>query len=220
MIMNHPVFAFGFVATVLTLLAPGCSTEVVPGSASCNEYLDEAQVQEVTITIRNNGSDIIYLGGEGCSSEILLSLAGADGELPWRSGGCGFSCEDLQQHSGVCAADCAMPPVVRVDPGGSYELSWTGRHLQQQSMPDGCFDEPQYAGEGSCQSHVVAAAGDYTLSAYAWLQTGCVDTTCDCQPDANGSCRMEGFASTDGPGIQADGVVSYPSATSMELVFE
>jgi hypothetical protein len=218
--MPRPSFLFCCAVTFLASAAPGCGTGVQPGSPACDAYLDEAPPQNVAITVRNEGTATIFLGGEGCAADIGVGLAAADGSaLPQGASGCGYTCEQLQTRPAACPADCALPPVVRVDPGGSYQLSWSGSYVEPASMPKSCYFEPSYAGPG-CERRIVAPAGDYTLTASAWPQTTCVDNSCDCQPDASGSCVMQGFAGVGGTATQASAVVAYPSETSVEIVFQ
>lgn len=238
---THRSPAFILAASLLSL---GCSTTVIGpgsyssggsgsggngsggngsgGSASCESFGDEEPAQAVTVTVRNTGDDPIFLSGQSCTSTIDLTVTDPNGdERTWRNDDCTFTCEALQEHSGVCAADCGIPPVIMIAAGGLYELEWTGVLYEPTEMPEGCFFEPQYPGPQSCHQQLVASAGDYTIATNAWsAASGCQDPSgCNCTPDTDGACQLEAPAFVEGEASTQSGVVTYPSENAVEIVF-
>jgi hypothetical protein len=216
---------FAAVATMAALGACDSTVETEPDDPFCDDYREQAPTQSVTVTIRNEGATPIYLGSTGCSTAIDVLLQDAAGQpRDWQPNQCFFSCELLQESSDWgCTADCPQPPLIFVAPGGSYETSWSGTYREQVAMPAACYAgaNPVDASDNTCAQTVVATAGDYTLTVNAWDELqGCENATCGCTPDVNGSCKLETYeAWLDGEPRSASATVSYPSANTIDVVF-
>ncbi len=205
-----------------SLMAAACGSNITDfdgsGGAgpSCQSFEDEPLPGAVVATVRNEGSAPIFLTGVGCSFDIELSVTDPDGtDRVWKNGDCAFTCEDLQDNAGVCAAACAIPPVIMIAPGGSYDIEWNGALLEDAEMPEGCFFEPQSPGPQACYQRRVAVDGDYTLSTNVWPEVFDFDDV-KCNPGPKGSCQLD--AQVTGEVRAASGVVSYPSETKVDIV--
>lgn len=220
----YGVAVFGMMALGLAASAAGCKSEVDPGEVSCDEYVDAAPAAEVTVRFRNDGAAPIYVGSTGgCGDVPPFAIRDEAGVAhPFYLGACAYSCEDLQEHDGVCAADCAIPPVFLVAPGGHYDMTWNGTVLETVEMPDACFASAQ---GGECQQVVVAADGTYELSGEVFSEaTGCDPSggtePCTCTPSADGWCQLDYTASVGGAPRTATATLAFPGGSLVEIVFE
>jgi hypothetical protein len=189
----------------------------------CEAFLDHTPGASVTLRFRNERAERIYLGSpSGCGGITPFSLRDEAGqEHAWDLGGCGFTCEALQTFSGACPADCAIPPVFQIEPGGHHDVIWDGRVLEPTDMPGRCYDDPQ-AAPSTCD-RFVQAAGAYDVLGEAFPEAqGCAgpDMTCSCTPSAEGSCQLPSPASVAGAPLSATATLSYPDQTLIELVFQ
>ncbi|MEZ4442914.1 MAG: hypothetical protein R3B72_27715 [Polyangiaceae bacterium] len=194
-----------------------CGSTTTPFPNDCESFLDATSSQSVTVTVRNDGPDAIYLLGTGCSATVDLELLDDAGDpLPLVAGSCTFSCEDLQETSAICDAACAAPPAIMIAPGGSYALSWNGIYGEEAEMPDSCYADPQSAPD-SCLQRIAAPAGNYGFSVTTATSITCADSTCTCTPDASGSCLID-FGFPDGETIPAGATFSYPDELEVTVV--
>src|SRR6185436_8986800 len=135
-----------------------CSSSGDNGSNSgCSAYADQAPAQSVTVRIKNTGSLPFYFGeSSGCGNTPLYSIKDANGQvLAQNTGPCSYTCGDLREHTAACTADCALPPIYRIDPGASYDVEWDGTTLETAAMPKSCYFEPDSAST-SCSKQIVA----------------------------------------------------------------
>ena len=82
-----------------------------PDDPLCDEWNDEAPVNDVTVRIRNDTANPIYLGSgqQTCESWIDVFLSDADGNaVSFRNSICGGTCEDLREGLVACPAICAI----------------------------------------------------------------------------------------------------------------
>lgn len=205
-----------------------CSSNVDdpnPGdSPDCASFDDEAEEQSVTVTVRNDTTGPLFWSNDiGCVSFLSLQVTDPDGNArTWRAGGlCQFTCEILQQEGPDCPAMCPLPPVIYIEPGGSYDEEWTGLVHEERSMPEACYLSPLQPGDQPCQQLVVAPAGDYTMTARAWTElSDCAGGSCLCQPDASGSCAVDTMGTITGAAVEASASVNYPDEATVEIVFQ
>ena len=216
--------AWGVVAAI-GLAAPGCGSEVDGGGGeSCDAYLDEAPAAApVTLRFRNERAEAIYLGSQiGCGVLVPFTLRDASGAvLPWHLDGCGFTCETSQDFSGGCAADCAIPPVFLIAPGGHHDLTWTGVVVETVDMPQACYAEG--GASETCERRVNPAAGSYEVTGEAFTEvTGCDPSqgACTCEPSAEGSCQLDYTATISGAPITTVATLAYPDQGMIEIVFQ
>jgi hypothetical protein len=98
------------------------------GGGLCARYDDQTATVTVSVKVVNATAAPIYLGDtSGCSVAPIYTLADASGSVEQLvSDACGHTCEDLQTQGPSCPNLCAVPPVIHVDPGGSYSTTWSG----------------------------------------------------------------------------------------------
>lgn len=191
------------------------------GGASCTDFADQSAPGPVTIRIVNQLPKPIYLGGGNtCSPEPVYDLQGPSGPVPMFAGGCGNTCEALQQHGDWCADACLIPPVIVIAPGGSYDTSWTGNTYETLSMPLACYFEPQYA-PPTCGRRLEAPAGTYGAFVTAADSISCNDVAiCSCTPSAQGSCEIPYGASLSGSTLSTKTSFAMPGASLVVLTFQ
>ncbi len=219
------------IVTVLSALTAAtalsaCDTTITPfddDGAVCAGFEDTTQTTDVAVTVRNDGASPIYITGLGCDASVDLRLYDANDQLlAYRERVCQFTCSELQETDAVCAADCALPPVVMIAPGGTYELAWNGTVLDAVGMPPGCYLSPDLAGD-TCEQRVVAPAGEYALEITAYDGSFCpldMEGACECEPDATGSCTVDIYMEVSGEGRTGRTALSFPAEDRAEIVFD
>jgi len=136
------------------------------------------------------------------------------------AGGCGNSCQALQQHGDWCMDACLIPPVVVIDPGGSYDTTWSGTTFESQNMPKECYFEPQLV-PTTCDRRVIAQSGAYGAVVTAATALICNDVAlCDCTPSAQGSCEIPYGAELSGTTLAAKTSFEMPGASLVVLTFQ
>jgi hypothetical protein len=191
------------------------------GGQSCEDFLDQIPPPEgVTLRLVNATNQPIYLGGENnCGPNDLFQLQGPNGAIRLRAGGCGHTCEALQQHGDWCADACMLPPVVLIAPGGHYDTSWSGTTFEPFDMPESCYFEPQFA-PPTCDRQLIAPAGDYLATSQAFGELLCTDVgICPCIPGPTGSCEIQYGATPTGESIAGKASFAFPSESLIELTF-
>lgn len=188
------------------------------GGLDCSAYHDMPPAQGVTVRFENARTEAIFVtSADTCGATFPFELHdSANQKVRILAGGCGFTCEDLQTFSGGCPAVCLIPPLHRLEPGGSFELAWGGAVYQDVSMPSACWFEDVGSG-AQCAQAVPPAQGSYTFTAAAG--TDCA--TCTCQPDANGHCEVSDPSSqVGGQTLTATAAANLPGGASVKLVFQ
>jgi hypothetical protein len=214
-------------ASLLLPIVTACGPEVGGsggsggGENACEDFRppDTPPWTPVKVRFRNEGSQALFLSaGQGCAGDPAFALESGGQELRWQLGGCGLTCADLQENGCACAADCALPQVFRVEPGGFHEVTWSGAHFVDAAMPASCFADPGCA--GSCPREEEAPHGTISIRGVLWdSATGCTLSSCSCTPDANGSCQVDGPAMVDGQSIEDSVAIAYPGSALAELSF-
>lgn len=193
------------------------------GGVSCEGYEDTTFSDEVTVRYVNASAEPFFVGrtrDDGCGNEREFAILDEGGAtVPWADHLC-QTCS-TQQHGPVgCPTICFRPELVRIDPGGSYDFSWTGITYETLEMPRECYStEPA----PSCVKVVQAAAGSYSFVGTAFSEMGCngmVSNVCTCQPTDTGACRypFDGFVT--GAQRQITGKLAYPADKLVVLRFE
>lgn len=187
------------------------------GGAACADYLDQSG-QEVTVRIKNETSAPVFMGGSNdCGPVEVFAVkdpTGADVKL--FAGGCGHTCEALQQHGNYCTGACMMPALIRIDPGGHYDRKWSGTVFEQKQMPSECYVDLNTAMD-SCEQRVAAPAGDYGFFTSAATSASCNGGSCDCAPNAAGSCEIAGGGQLGTTLMSAAAKLAFPSESLVEL---
>jgi hypothetical protein len=200
------------------LLLALASLPASPGFAGCfaEQCTDEVDADlpgdEVKVTLRNDTNAPIFVpAGEGCSF-VPFTMERSGDELKWSRAACEWSCEEILD-SCACGADCVANTLLRIEPGGSYDITWdlalyAGKDLSLDCPVEGC---PTH-----CYRRVVAGDGDYRVTASAG--TACVGgaTACSCS-DGVESCQLA--AELDGTAtLTAQATLTLPG-DSVELAF-
>ncbi|MFO0568405.1 MAG: hypothetical protein U0263_22275 [Polyangiaceae bacterium] len=190
------------------------------GGASCDAYLDQSG-QMVTVRIRNQTAGPVFLGGPNdCSQSLPFSLndpAGAPVSL--FAGGCGNTCEALQQHANYCTGACMQPLMIRIEAGGYFDTSWSGTVFEQAFMPTDCYVDLNTAMD-SCEQRLAAPAGSYAFTSSANTAADCGGQTCTCTPSAAGSCEISGGAQLAGSTLTATAKLDHPGASLVEIAIK
>ncbi|AKT37269.1 hypothetical protein [Chondromyces crocatus] len=233
----------GFACLWLALAAAGasftgCSLQETCGGggdgdegAGCEGPLDEQcpadfkneAEGEVTLRFRNESADPIYLGPRtraACGFFDGFSLKTASGDdVPWYFDPCETTCETLHAE---CLADCAEPPVYKIEANGSIDIRWNG--LIRQTRALSCEGESQT----SCTQRVRPSADLGPLTVTGQIYTQVLDCNanenCDCEPVAPAtSCLIPRVGSSDRvtlSGAQPTTSAAYEDGQAMvELVF-
>ena len=188
--------------------------------ASCALYLDQTG-QATTVRLTNQRTEPIFLGGSNdCGPTEPFGIEGPDGKpVKLWPGGCGHTCEGLQSHGNYCSGACMMPPLIRIEPGGTYERKWQGVVFEPASMPDSCYSDPNDL-LTSCEQQLPAPAGKYAFSASASAQATCGSGSCVCPAGSPGWCELPGGGQLGSPSLAASADLSLPAANLVELSFQ
>jgi hypothetical protein len=192
------------------------------GGVSCSEFLDETPPPNLlTIRVTNAKTVPIYMGSDiNCGPYQLYEIVGPNGQLELHPGGCGFTCQGLQQHGDECPDACMVPPLIYIAPGGSYDQYWNLVAFEQAFMPTECYFEPEFAYD-SCMQQIVPPAGEYTAIVQASTEFTCLDIgTCSCTPDASGSCEIPYGGQPTGEILSANAAFQHPSAGMVEITIQ
>jgi hypothetical protein len=197
---------------------------VTTGAAICEPFRDQAVAgPAVVVTIENTQDGVVFvLPGPPCTSDPLLQLIDPGGEpVRYRETVCDFSCDDHFAGECLCAADCALAPAIRLEPGGVFTYTWSGAVFVPVMPPAACF--MMDCGE-TCEQQQQAAAGQYAFSTQVGASVPvCTDTPdlCMCTPGPEGWCELYNIGAMDIEGAAT--VVAefaYPDETSVALVVQ
>lgn len=190
--------------------------------ASCEAFLDEEAETSVTVRIVNDTDAPLHFGAEETTCMVLpiYELSREDGVPVSDARGECSSCQLAQRVGAIgCPAICAYQPLVRLEPGQSYEVTWDGRLGEDAAMPAACYPMP-FAVPETCIRKVVAPATRYVFSAVGWSDWTCGPAGgCQCV-DEDGSCKVTGEAWVRGSAVQASVTIDFPNETVAEIVFE
>lgn len=183
------------------LAACGTTVDSTPVAISCDDYDDGEPEKHVDVVIENQSDDWVYFGSLGCRATPRFDLY-EDGErVDLLDGPCAYSCEDLQTSPNLgCTADCAIPDVVAIAPGGHYAMSWSGLVSRHVAMPASCHAEPAMS-TPTCAQLVPAPAKTFEVGAQLFARLDCGVGGCACIPNEQGHCLIAGHLA----GIVDDG---------------
>ncbi|APR81481.1 Hypothetical protein A7982_06830 [Minicystis rosea] len=206
-------------------IAAGCSNTVVentggagggggPGGGGanvCSAFADPSSLDTVTLHIRNESPEPIFIKGT-CSGQPRYQLVKSDDDDDTVSfpldRSCFQSCGDLQKES-LFSCDACLPAVTRIEPGGTRDVFWDGTGRRGgNTMPAQCWSDPSEASE--CTMVVAAKAGPW--SAFAQAFSACND--CECDPDGNCSGTVSGQS-----GASEAKTFKFPDEPDVDVVF-
>jgi hypothetical protein len=194
------------------------------GPTTCDSYDDEQAAVAVSIRVSNATDQPIYLGiAKECDETPLFSIRESDGTLrpSWVHCGEPYGCWNLRQAHPGCTSACQSALLVRIDPGGSHDLAWDGRFVENVPMPATCYHDPaDYL--PLCSKYVSAPPRPYQLSVTVWSDWKCGYSSCQpCSPTPNGTCvfyRSSGLVT--GTAREASIVVDYAETQLAEIRFD
>jgi len=164
----------------------------------CEGFDDEdGEASETVIRIENTGDEPLFLGGLwSCDfARMLVVPTDAANGVHWPLLKCEFSCEDVLAPGGMgCDSSCPIANVIRIEPGGAFEDPWPGDMHDPAEPPAQCCSED----EGGCACFVrrPAPEGEYEATVNVFTEVSCAVGDCDCTPNDDGWCEIEGFAET------------------------
>jgi hypothetical protein len=192
------------------------------GSEECSEFIPPevgAPVQQIPVVIQNATATTIYLGATdfGCSSPppYQTTTVGGDAVKSYL-GACEFTCADVANGGCNCAADCALPTVILLAPGGSYTTSWSPGIFESVEMPEECYSDPTCIAPTCLLPRPASDPLLFGSSGYPTVTCSAMD--CDCTPDASGSCQIQD-ATTSGTEVLASTQWN-PGDETITIVFE
>lgn len=226
---------FGFLTLGLATLALACGGTVTTGGGGggagaggpgpCDAFVDQTDdgaPRPTTVRFVNLSATTLYLGDptQGCYGYVPYSLERDGVAVAPRLGGCTFTCETLMSGQCSCPAICEQSSIVRIVPGGSYELTWAGFDYLPETLPQECGAQ---GCAGACYvPRFASGLYEVTGTAYTTLE-GCGEPgSCDCVPDESGSCSFfDGTALVSGAPLSTSVTYDYASDVwELELVFE
>lgn len=204
--------------------ALGCSSGGGDGGA-CDAYKNEAPPESpITVRFTNDKSEPIFLGSQvGCGDIKPFALIDAnDKSVEWHRPGCLQSCESIMAGQQIgCTADCLIPPVYLIEPGGHKDIAWQGTIFESITIDASCVPDPSTG--NACQREARPAAGTYTIIGEAFLTaSGCAaGAECACEPSVDGWCQLESSATVGSETVTSINTIVIPaSMTEVELSFQ
>ncbi len=206
----------------------GCTSDVQTGGPSggggeCSDYLPGTPTwTKTTVRLVNNTAGTLYLGSlGGCALDAFTLKDPKGNPLKWQLAPCEQTCVAQQNGSCQCAADCALPPVFLIPPGGAHETVWKGSIFATTKMPAACFKDPTCAAAG-CLFEQAAPDGVLEVQGTLWDSiTGCTMMgVCTCDPGTAGSCQIPAPVMVGGMQRTATAKLSYPGANLVEILFQ
>lgn len=185
-------------ASTATATDGTASTSMSPGSTgepdACAALMNDALGDPIPLTVFNAREVPIFLtSAVSCQPEyfeIVSKVEGMPGQ--WSGPHCSFTCEDVMAGACGCTADCPVAPTIRIEPGGAYELSWSGAVLRETALPTECASQDCLA--DTCRVARAAAPGGLYEATLALVESPqCGDTECTCTPNADGWCQLESW---------------------------
>lgn len=216
----------------------GGATTDFPLEAQCASYRDQPGQVPVSVVIVNQRSTPVYVDSADACNGLGPRYLSFDRPVlfPDARQACGGSwCQSIQDNGFEpvpCPGDCASVRLLRIDPGGRFEVgvfrSEGVLHGEPTSttprMPEACFErlnQPPTDFGVECESEV-PLQGSYVLTASAFAEPTCPvpdedeDEPCACQPNAAGYCVT---GTSEGAGeLTATATLDMPAST-VEVVF-
>jgi hypothetical protein len=185
---------------------------------------DDAEGQPVVITLRNDRAEPIFVGyGNECVLQAYELLAPDGTALDPIGPTCTQSCAEVIE-SGCQAIDCGAcggPELVRLEPGGTWDLEWSGVLRPGLEIPEACASSPEC--DGGCAGRRLPEAGEHVVRSVAFVScTSDAGTPCEECADGETACTVyAGFGSDFSmPDFTAEAALDVPSASTVELVFD
>lgn len=187
----------------------------------CSGFYDEQNIgPAVEVAVLNTRQEPMYVQVLSECDMQVFELLGPDADIPtpWQLTDC-WTCEGGINGNCVCPGEpCFYTSFLRLEPGASYRGAWFGAVYQAHDLPPECVNG--MCGS-TCSQRVQASAGNYTFRVRAGAQVSGCDGSCDCLPNGEGWCFVEGGGgSIDGEPTVASTSFAYPEQTLVDVPIE
>lgn len=162
----------------------------------CDAFSNEETPVGFTFSVQNARAEAIIIGDAVSCASSYFAVESGSTDVPgsWAGPHCAISCEDVMMGGCDCTADCPSVAPVRIEPGGTYEVSWHGMVLTPVEMPAECASQgcsPQCG-----QLREVTADERHSITLGVARPQACIDG-CECVANADGWCEaQESFVET------------------------
>ena len=164
--------------------------------STCDDFAD-ARGPDVAVRFRNDGEEEIYLS-TFCNvpSRPSFTLLRDGSEVWLEPTACEGTCGDARSDAApYCPSfDCAdLGPLMRIDPGATYEFVWEATEIELTEMPADCYDASKTI-ENLCSQRVdlkegsFVAVGSYVTRAQTPGAMGC---PCALTGATSGVCQVD-----------------------------
>lgn len=193
--------------------AQSSSSSSVSTDVNCTDFRNRLADEGVTIVIRNERAEPIYVAPEtyrcGLHTFVTMATGGRPLTIADPDSCRAPSCEEMQDPMYVpdlCNDECSVGEEARIDPGGELVVGTFRASLFShgvdgigREMPGSCFrssNSGSSTGSGiGCYSQVPLGAGTYDLSARAFLSRCLNDDpsggSCECVSPTSGDCLVD-----------------------------
>jgi hypothetical protein len=198
------------------------TTAATTGGPSCEGFDDDLDLgPQVTVTVRNEGTEPLYLRTYSCSNSVLEVLDPGGEPVEWRIDPWLPPCSDiLEDESCSPPGSSCIWAVLQMDPGGQVEETFAGFALEYARLPDGCaLNNGEFCGPG-CVIRREPEPGEWTFQVNVATQIDCMQASCECtEPPVNGTCPITDADDIGLPDIHPVGfTVPYPGTSNLEIV--
>lgn len=173
---------------------------------------DNEKGTPVTVRLRNESGETIYLAAE-CEELTSLVVPVEPNGLAYYEPVCTCSTVQLQGELACIAAGC-VPSALRLLPGETREVVWSGTAMKKDELPAGCV-EGQESG-AACERRVKAPAQAHRVGVKAFSSCAGNAGEPGCTCAANGIC--EGGA-IGVEGYYESPTFNYPAQTVVDVIF-
>jgi hypothetical protein len=188
------------------------------GSVECDAFVDDQAGPTVSIDIRNETAETIYLIVPIHSPVSIRNPSGT--EVHWTTGPWPLSCEKLMQGVQICGNCACNQSTVQIMAGGQWIANWAGLTLEWVTLPDACWDQ------GACGPDCLVARaadhGSWTFEVTASSGVSCSEGPCECaEAPTDGSCVIHDPEVLHDESLMTEtAILDYPNMTNVELVFD
>ncbi len=164
----------------------GSDSDRTTGEAAC-EGLEPESSGTVTLIVRNEGFDALYIDQFSCNPAI--GVGRADGSpLLWQPSGCDApTCEALLDGDCSVACGACVGSVLRLDPGEVVEQAWVGTVFESAQVDAAC--QPEGCNTG-CEQEFAAEANTYVAQTSFVRECPYTDAAlCEC-PEGQRVCSI------------------------------
>jgi hypothetical protein len=197
----------------------GGTTAVSLGGSNSNCELNVAHTSphSVEVIVKNERDAPIYLeSGKGglCSFGETMTILDSRGKRLSQEANC--ECSIAMEMGGCPIASCAMPKLLRIEPGSSKTFVWDGNESVGRDVPPYCA--PKNATNFQCDLMVPAASGTYRLAVNGSTDWTCEDDT-KCSCDAINGCLAGSMMTRAGTLLEPSVTFDLYSTSTVTVVF-